>query len=756
MAETYRYPVLIMESQSGLFTGCLFEEEHRAATGESPDAVLGQLKEYLTWQWQENPWQDEPDFLDPKVIDVQVPIRPEYRVGRDKVFPCSEMISIKAPCVHGRQSGGMFLGLLPTLGVRFHYYEKDALTNLAAHFAQATLAGKSPMELCQHLPLKSRVVEELVINVKGRSKRRMTKIWHEDEEIQNLAGIAEPLSARSVRGKYMRACQRDVQVEDLLARLKTKRASVLLVGDAGAGKTTILAEVARRLEREARRKKSRTPYAVWMTNAHRVIAGMRFLGQWEERCEKLISELSSVNGMLCFENLLDMVRTGGEGPLDSIASFLAPYVRRGELTLLAETTPAELGACRRLLPGFADLFQVLNVPSFGEKEARSVLSEMSGIVSQNSHVEAEAGVPEMICRLFSRFSPYAAFPGQAVDFLVRSFEDARDEKLKELSKQRVLDAFAKRTGLPEVFLRDEMTIDRDSVLGTFREQIIGQDRACSVAADLVTRFKAGMNDPGRPVGVLIFCGPTGVGKTALARHLSDYFFGHGDETNRLIRLDMSEYGTPGGAQRLVTGPDGGPSDLIKRIRRQPFSLVLLDEVEKAHPHVFDVLMNVFDEGRLTDPYGRVTTFRSSIIIMTSNLGASQQGSLGFGQQQPAYEEEVMGFFRPEFFNRIDAVVTFDPLEHDSILRIAEKELSEIPQREGLKAYRIKLNWTPALVEHVAQAGFDPRYGARPLQRTIEQDVVTPIARLLAEQPEVRETELLVDMRADGTVTVEFR
>lgn len=752
MASTYRYPVVVTEDRAGLFVACLLEEGHCAATGDSAQNVLIQLKEYLTWRWQEKPDGTEPDIHEPKVIDVQVSIKPEYKIA-DKVFPCNEMVPIKVPAVSARHASGMYIGLLPTLDIRFNYYDPEAFASLASHFAQGALAGRTPEELSRHLPLKGRHLEEIIITIKTKAKRASAKDWRTDQTIEHLAGVAEPLSARSVRGRYMRACRRDTEVAVLLDRLNTKQSNTLLVGDPGSGKTTVLTEVARRMERTARQEHADTPYAMWVTNAHRVIAGMRYLGQWEARCEKLIEELSRVRGILCVENLLDLIRTGGVGPLDSIAAFLMPYLRRGELALVAETTAGELEACRRLLPGFVDCFQILKINAFESDDACAVLNEMVSLISQNTHIEAEDGVAVLTFRLFNRFAPYSSFPGGAIDFLVRIFEATLDANEKRLTKDYVLKAFARQTGLPQLFLRDDIPLERKTAISSFSAQIIGQERACAVAANLVTRFKAGMNDPTRPIGIFIFCGPTGVGKTALACQLSNYFFGHGDESDRLIRLDMSEFGVPGAAGRLITSPDGGPSDLIKKMRRQPFSLVLLDEVEKAHAEVFDVLMNVFDEGRLSDPYGRITSFRSAIIIMTSNLGASAQGSLGFTEQHPVYEEEVMNFFRPEFFNRLDGVVTFDPLTHDSVLKIAEKELAELPEREGLKAYGIRLRWTPEVTEYVARAGFDIRYGARPLQRAIERDIITPLARLLAERPEVRGADLHLAVEGTSRVIV---
>jgi ATP-dependent Clp protease ATP-binding subunit ClpC len=265
--------------------------------------------------------------------------------------------------------------------------------------------------------------------------------------------------------------------------------------------------------------------------------------------------------------------------------------------------------------------------------------------------------------------------------------------------------------------------------------VIGQEAACRAATGVITTFKAGLNDPGRPLGVLLFSGPTGVGKTELARATSDYLFGHGAGRDRLLRLDMSEYAGHGSSERLVADGNGEPSDFIKRLRAQPFCVVLLDEIEKASPDVFDMLLAVFDEGRLTDRFGRVTNLQSSVIILTSNLGSARDAGMGFGNAPgPDYDAEVMRFFRPEFYNRLDAVVAFAPLEEATIRKIAAKELAELARREGLARAEVKLSWDDDVVALVARAGFDRRFGARPLQRALEELVVTPLARQLARQP----------------------
>jgi ATP-dependent Clp protease ATP-binding subunit ClpC len=279
------------------------------------------------------------------------------------------------------------------------------------------------------------------------------------------------------------------------------------------------------------------------------------------------------------------------------------------------------------------------------------------------------------------------------------------------------------------------------------------DQVCRVIA----KFKAGLNDPGRPVAVMLFVGPTGVGKTQMVKLLGDTLFPGKPEKERLVRLDMSEYAGPDAAERLLGNVYGKASELVGRVRANPFSVILFDEVEKASPEVFDLLMNVFDEGRLCDALGRATAFNSAILVMTSNLGASRSGPLGFrggeedGEASPRRTDTaaVRAFFRPEFFNRIDHVVEFLPLGRSTIEAITRLELEGLSLREGFSDRKLRLAFTEAVVRRVADAGFDPVYGARPLQRCVEEQVVLPLARLLVEADAPRGKEILVDWDPAG-------
>jgi ATP-dependent Clp protease ATP-binding subunit ClpC len=753
---TYRFPVLVWEDFAGRLTARPLEAGAEVAgTGRTADEALAQVKEYYSWLYQQRNGLDAPDFLNAQLALFKVPIRPEYRQG-NRIHPCDETLTLRVYGVHGRQQAGLLVCSLPMLDLNFTYYEANALKELVTRYVQLKLQGLTPRDLSRYLLPQSVALDEVVIRLAHKEARfRPSQDW------PTLSRIAEPLGQRALRKQFSRAWERDEEVRTLVRKLHLEKANVLLVGEPGVGKTTTLVEAVQIIERQPTDPEPQ-PEGVparprfWLTSAAQLIAGMRYLGQWEERCEAAIAELSDGKWVLCVENLLELVRTGGSGPGDSLAAFFLPYLRRGELRLVGEATPAELDACRRLLPGLVDLFQIVHLPAFSRAKALAILDRLATSLKQHLHLEMASGVPDLVYHLFHRFAPYQAFPGKAVAFARELFERASRERATDVTKERVIAQFVRQTGLPELFLRDEVPLRREEVVEAFRAQVIGQEAACQAAANVVTTFKAGLQDPGRPVGVLLFCGPTGVGKTELARALARYFFGHGEQTERLIRLDMSEYTGPGAPERLLGPPAGEPSHLIKQIRQQPFAVLLLDEIEKADPEIFDILLSVFDEGRLTDRYGRVTIFRSAVIVMTSNLGAEKQETLGL-RRQPAihYDAEALAFFRPEFYNRIDAVVTFQPLQQETVLAITSKELAEIARREGLVKAGLRLTWTDRLVAQLAREGFDVRYGARPLQRTLETRVVTALARYLVNRPGLKEGRIEMDWGTRGEVEFRF-
>lgn len=676
----------------------LLDDPAYSAQGPDAEAAERALVDLLQKAHQENPWMSPSECEDFQSLVVPVDLRPEYQIG-NQLLPQDYSWEFRFPCALAEISGGLRMCVVPGLALQFYFEGERSLRELVGHYVQSRLKGLCPAQLLRHVPAESLEIRRLRVKKPALGERNLEKRW------ANLEAVAE--LAHQARDK---GYGREESLKQLIKNLQAGL-SVAVIGPASVGKTTLINEAARRTKN------------IWRTSASRLVAGMAYLGMWEERCEKVVAELGQASGILAVESLAELIRQGGQDPGSSLAAFLAPFLMDGQLQMVVEASPSEWQACRRLLPGFADLFRVLPLEAMTDAQTSEVLAWV------RSGMRISLDLDETLLSLFRRFSPYEALPGGAVRFLRHV---GRGPKAAGLTRARLVEAFSKQSSIPEEFLLDEIGLDPDELLAQLSARVIGQPEAQQAALRIVTAFKAGLQDPGRPLGVLLLCGPTGVGKTELAKTLAEILFA---DEKRLIRLDMSEYAGAGAADRLLGSLyNKTPAPWLRELRLKPFSVVLFDEVEKAHPEVFDVLMRAFDEGQLCDPWGRVTSLRTSVLLLTSNLGAEQQNALGLRQLQGGgYSQAVLRFFRPELVNRLDAVVAFQPLSNEVVRAVARREIGQLAKRPGLRRRNLRIEASDRCLDYLARLGYDVRLGARPLQRLIERRLIPELTHLLSQE-----------------------
>ena len=516
--------------------------------------------------------------------------------------------------------------------------------------------------------------------------------------------------------------------------------STAVVGPPGSGKTMLIRQwIADRLAEDGFpiHKNLDRVHHVWRLSGKRVIAGMSYLGQWEERCLSILDEARTHAGILWVEDLHLFGRLGQSRQSErSFADFFRGPVRRGDLAIVAEMTHEQFARLERDAPGLAEALAQVVVPAASPAEtAQLLLSELRELETE-VEVDTHPFVPRTTLELGSALFPWRARPGVAIELLRRVVESAPTDEL--VMPQHVLAYLARTTGLSAKLLSLDEALEPDEIEAAFAARVIGQPAATKAATDVVLRMRSGLADPHRPINVMLFTGPTGTGKTELATAIAEYLYG---STDRLVRIDMGELSGTDAVARLI-GDRWSPEGLLtSRVRAQPFCVVLLDEIEKAHSQALHLLLQLFDEGRLTDANGEVASFASAVVIMTSNLGSRNAAPIGFGETRDRVladvAKAVREFFPVELFNRIDQVVPFEPLTPEVAAKVVDKELAKLLARRGLRERNTFVYAGAAVRKRAVSDAFDPRYGARTVKRWLEDRVGGALTDLLATAPPAR-------------------
>ena len=581
-----------------------------------------------------------------------------------------------------------------------------------------------------------------------------------------LQGVARVLQPEDVAGPRLSTPTQTQALQDLRQALRREPPrSLLLVGELGVGKTAVVQEFVDGLLADG--------YVVFRASAAQLLAGQSYVGQLEQRVQDLVRAVGKQPKVLWLvPDLAEFLSAGRTmQSRTGLLDLLLPHLLAGEVRVLAPLQPQALEQLLRQAPELRTAATTVRLAestvddtlalgrAWVERHARDgvrlcddeLLVELYQRAQQHLAHEARPGSLLRVLRLLDEHVVSGAGSTASGGIAGHAPAAARTANLDD-----VVGLLSRLSGLPTAVLDDRSGLDLAALRKAFTARVLGQPEAIDVLVERIAMLKAGLCDPRRPIGVFLFTGPTGTGKTELCRAVAEYLFGGED---RMLRLDMSEFQHPESIGRLLGDADDvhGRQALVHRIREQPFSVVLLDEIEKAHPMVFDLFLQVFDEGRLTDRRGRVADFRHALVIATSNLGVrTLEGTgLGFGDRTPDLQQALEEVFRREFLNRIDRVVVFRSLDPATLREVLHKELDLVLQRRGLRQRPWAVEWDESALQFLLQQGWSPTLGARPLRRAIERHVLAPLAAAIVTQ-RTPEGDQFLFVRSDGrAVQVEF-
>lgn len=656
----------------------------------------------------------------------------------------------------------------------------------------------------------------------GAEKRTRRNVMKNDTGTPVIDKYGKDITQAAAEGKLDPVVGREQETQRLAQILsRRKKNNPVLIGEPGVGKSAVIEGLAMRINQ---RKVARVLFdkRIVALDMASVVAGTKYRGQFEERVKAIVDEASTHKNIILFIDEIHTIVGAGNasGSMDA-ANLLKPALARGEVQCIGATTLDEYRKSIEKDGALERRFQKVMVEAPSPEQTLNILQHIKQVYEQHHGVLYTDTALEACVKLTDRYMSDRSFPDKAIDAmdeagsrvhiskvvvpkeidsLEKRITEAQDNKLKAVQAQNfesaanyrdqqeklklelndakerweksldaqrekvdendVAEVVAMMTGVPTQRIAQSESIRLLGMTDELKRQVIGQDEAIDKIARAIRRNRVGLKDPNRPIGSFMFLGSTGVGKTLLAKRLSEFLF---DSPDALVRIDMSEYMEKFNVSRLVGAPPGyvgyeEGGQLTEKVRRRPYSVVLLDEIEKAHPDVFNMLLQVLDEGCLTDSLGRKVDFKNTIIIMTSNIGTRELKDFGAGIGfNTAITKEHSDFvirkalnrqFSPEFLNRVDDIITFASLDHNSIMKIIDIELKGFNRRVNELGFTLAI--TPEAKNFVAEKGFDPQYGARPLKRAIQSYIEDPLSELLLRYEDKHGACLVIDLK-DGEI-----
>jgi ATP-dependent Clp protease ATP-binding subunit ClpA len=584
---------------------------------------------------------------------------------------------------------------------------------------------------------------------------------------ETLRRVATRESARLADTDRPRAFGRDRLVESVVDAMAADDAvSLALIGPSGAGKSAILEEAVRRLgEREYVYQKR---CDVWRTSGERIVGAADRDEDWTQLARRAFEETAQRCDVLAIEDLGSCLGTGADstGALD-LGAIVEPLMEERELAVIAETTSADFDEVKTRWPGVASALQRLRVPALDADASLEVANAWVRSMESELPIDVTPDGVEAALDFAERYDRRDVAPGKVVRLLRRCLHEAThrretdgdaaasDRRRTRIDADAVAEVVHRQTGLPMRILQHDAGRAADAIQTSFESRVFDQPEASEAVTDLIVSVEHDLTDPRRPHGSLLLIGPTGVGKTETAKALADELFGTDD---RLVRFDMSEFADAEAASRFVGTAEHPEGELTGRVRARPFCVLLFDEIEKAHRRARDALLQVLEEGRMTDASGRTVDFCNTVIVLTSNLGDEEERQAADCDRSAYDRRAAESFFRPEFFNRLDRLVSYEPLDVATFRRIARRTLRELLDRRGLRRLQVMIDFDPDLIEHLAEAARAGTHGARTLARGIERELTAPLARRLAGQRADSDdvTRVRLSPEPDGGLELDLR